>query len=190
MAFALALICLPNAGCRTLNTGQSAALVPVTDRDQMQIYDTVLGSFLEGEQVRQLVSTELSAAPTASDPDIRDCTKNLRLRADNQQHDAMKSLAGVDFRTKGVELIDGSKWSPVDPAQLIAQGKSVESSVKAGFSHSLISFSQVAFSHDGKDALVNFSMTCGALCGAGATLHLRQAGGHWSIVNDCAEWIS
>lgn len=85
-----------------------------------------------------------------------------------------------------MELIPRSQWSAHDPAQGMAAGKSAEE----GFSHSLVFLSQIAFTSDGKDALVGFGMVCGDLCGSGATLRLHQSGAGWSVVSRCRNWIS
>lgn len=190
IAVAIGTICLSGLGWTMLNSAQSSAPALPTGRDQMDIYETALEAWLKGEQGRLLVNTELGAAPSTSDSEVRECAKGLRMRSDALRAPDLKSLVGAQFRRKGTELVDGEKWSPLDPALAIAQGKSVEASVAEGLSHSLISFSQVAFSQDGKDALVEVSIVCGSLCGSGDTLHLRKTADHWAIVKRCISWIS
>lgn len=153
----------------------------------MDIYETVLASWLGKEKGRQLVDEELSAPPSKDDPEFSECTKGLNFSTQVIQQ---KSLAGIQFKREGIELIDGSKWKPADPGQAIASGKSVDAAVKEGFAHSLISFSQVAFSSDGRDALVKIGMSCGSLCGSGSTIRLRKSGAEWTIISRCGNWVS
>jgi len=156
----------------------------------MAVYETVLASWLGKEKGRHLVNEELSAAPSKSDPEFDECAKGLNFAPARQGVQGKKSLAGVQFKRNGIELIDGSKWKPADPGQAIAGGESVDAAVRAGFSHALISFSQIAFSRDGKDALVKFGMVCGGLCGSGSTIHLRKSASGWAILGRCGGWIS
>jgi hypothetical protein len=125
-----------------------------------------------------------------SDPEFSECAKGLDFPAGVSGDQNQKSLAGVQFKRNDIELIEGSQWSPADPEQGIAEGKPIESAVREGFSHSLISFSQVAFSGNRKDALVKFGAVCGRLCGSGSTIRLQKSAGHWTILKRCGDWIS
>jgi hypothetical protein len=153
-------------------------------------YEAVLSSWLGKDHSRQLVNEQLSAAPLKEDPDLRECTKGFDFAAPSQRAVAGESLAGAQFKRKGIELVDGSKWKPADPEQGIANGKSVEAAVEEGFSKSMISFSQIAFSSNGDDALVKFGMECGGLCGSGSTMHLHKSASGWAVMSRCEEWIS
>jgi hypothetical protein len=121
---------------------------------------------------------------------MRACAKGVRFQVGAPGGQREKSLIGAKFRRSGIDLIDGSTWEGADPGIGIAQGQSVESVVSDGFSHSLISFSQIAFSADRKHALVEFGMVCGSLCGSGSTLHLQKSGPRWAVLNRCGGWIS
>jgi len=170
-------------------TGTSyAASAGAVSQDEVAIYKSVLASWFDGKPERQLVDYHLGASPSATDPELQECTKGLRFAGDARA--TQESLVGVDFEGGAIHLIDGSKWNPNDPGQAIANGKSVGAAVDEGLAHSLISFSQATFSYDGRDALVNFSMVCGSLCGSGSTIHLRKSGTQWKEVNRCREWIS
>jgi hypothetical protein len=168
----------------------SAVTSPSVSQDEIAIYELVLASWLGKERGHQLVNEQLSAAPSRDDPDFADCTKGLHFPEVIQGDDSTKSLRGVRFNRTGIELIDGSQWSPADPGKAIAAGKPVDAAVAEGFSHSLISFSRILFSRDDSDALVKFSMVCGGLCGSGSTIHLRKSSRGWAIVNRCGGWVS
>lgn len=170
--------------------GQSRGSPETLSHDEQEIYDAVISNWLGRGTQRQYVNFRLSASPTTTDPEYAECTHNLDF-ASNAGSENRKSLSGARFQRKGVELVDGEQWKPVDPGQSISEGKSVKAAVKEGFSHSLMSFSQIAFSLDRRDALVKFGMACGALCGSGSTMHLRKSGEHWKVLGSCGGgWIS
>jgi hypothetical protein len=168
----------------------SSISVPSISSEEQAVYEAVIAYWLGKQPGRQLVSVKLGPPPTMSDPDFKECTKGLRMSATALAGQPSKSLASVHFVRTGIELIEPSRWSADDPGRGIAQGKSVEAAVKEGFSRSLISFSQIAFSENGKDALVKFRMVCGSLCGSGSTLRLHETGRRWAIVGRCENWIS
>ena len=164
-----------------------ASSSPSINQEEQAVYETALSSWLGANEAPQLVNVELSAPPSASAPEFRQCAKGLRFSAPGI---AQTSLAGVAFKRRGITLIEGSRWSPVDPGQAIREGKSVEGAVEQGNSHSLISFSRIAFTRNGNDALVNMGMVCGMLCGSGSTLHLHKSSSRWTVVGRCGGWIS
>jgi hypothetical protein len=183
------MISLSIAAIGALAPGHSSASIPLS-QDEIAIYETVLTSWSSGNSGQQLVDYHLDAPPVASDPALLNCTKGLRFPEDTQRVRDQKTLVGVHFKGDTIELTDGSNWNPDDPGAAITNGKSVEAAVSEGIGHSLISFSQAAFSHDGKDALITFSMVCGSLCGSGSTIHLHKTGTQWHVVNRCRGWIS
>jgi hypothetical protein len=188
IAFAIAVASVPAAACGEQASSHSLVADSSISPQEVAIYEVVLAAWLGKERGRQFVNQELSAPPSKSDPELAECTKGFDFSV--AAPDQRKSLAGVQFKRKGIELIDGSKWKPADPEQGIASGESIESAVKEGFSKSLVSFSQIAFSRDGDDALVSFGMVCGGLCGSGSTIHLHKAATGWAIVGHCREWES
>lgn len=157
---------------------------------EIAVYDAVLDSWLDKEQTRQNVDIRLKKAPPANGERIAACVGDVRFSADPVDAPETKSLAGTKFRRQGVNLIDGSTWKPVDPSEAIARGKSVEAAVEEAFASSLISFSQIRFSADGRDALVRFSMVCGSLCGSGTTLRLHKSEAGWEVAKRCDQWVS
>lgn len=183
--------------CLMLLTGaamagdQPTAPAPTISADEQDVYETVLAGWLGKETQRQQINVQLSPPPAAPDDDLADCAKGLDFPPPAKPPAPDKSLAGVAFRLPGVVLVDGSRWRADDPGDAIAGGKSVDAAVTQGISHSLISFSQIAFSRDHKDALVRFGMVCGRLCGTGSVMHLRRTGAHWKVLGDCGgRWIS
>ena len=190
LALATAMVCAwVSAGAAVagdLPAGPALSINP----DEQAVYETVLASWLGREQGRQRINQTLSPPPSTADPEVDDCARGLTFPQATAAGQGGKSLVGVQFKRKNIELVDGSGWRPADPGQGIAEGRSVASAVKDGFSHSLISFSQIAFSQNGEDALVKFGMVCGRLCGTGSTLRLHRTRGVWTVANRCGGWIS
>lgn len=189
LSFAIGVACTSIAASETVGGQRPSGSALSISRDEQDVYEAVLASWFGEEQGRQLVNEELGPPPSTSDPEFSECVKGFNFPA-NANEGSRKTLVGVQFARPGIELIDGSHWNAVDPGQGLAQGKSVESAVEQGMSHSLTSFSEVAFSQSGKDALVKFGMTCGRLCGTGSTLHLHKTRARWVVLNRCGGWIS
>jgi hypothetical protein len=166
------------------------AVAGTISQDEITVYKTVLASWFDGKPERQLVDYHLDARPSARDPELLKCTKGLRFAGDTRPDQDQKSLVGGDFKGSAIDLIDGSKWNPNDPGRAIAKGKSIGTALGDGIAHSLISFSQIAFSYDDRDALVKISVVCGSLCGIGSTIHLHKSGTQWKFVNHCGGWVS
>ena len=189
VTYAIGAVAFAAATCAFALFGQSSA-ASYSKTDEAAVYDAVLASWFGKDTSHQLVDEHLSEAPSSKDPEFKECAKGLDFATSSPGSAKEQTLEGVQLKTKGIELVDGSHWKPVDPGQSIANGKSVESAVSEGFSHSLMSFSQIAFSRDGKDALVKFGMTCGSLCGSGSTMRLNKKATGWVIVARCSDWIS
>jgi hypothetical protein len=162
---------------------------PISGEEQ-EVYEAVLSSWLGKGQAQQLVNQRLNPPPSLSSAEIQTCAKGATFRPATTDGKGGKSLVGAKFGRSDIVLIDQADWKPADPAAGIARGLSVEAAVAEGFSHSLISFSEITFSTDHKDALVEFGSVCGRLCGSGSMLHLRKTALHWTVLNRCGEWIS
>jgi len=186
----MVVACVPLAiGAPALADQASEPALSVS-QDEQAIYRAVLKSWLGPQNGRQLVNERLSPPPSASDPENAECAKGLRFIDNPADASKEETLSSAIFDGSVIELVDGEAWTPTDPEQGIGRGQPVDSAVKEAFSRSLISFSQVAFSAVRKDALVNFSMACGRLCGTGFTLHMRKSKGAWRIVGRCGGYIS
>ncbi|HWE44603.1 MAG TPA: hypothetical protein VG407_01130 [Caulobacteraceae bacterium] len=166
----------------------NAAPNPAGAADEQAIYETVLRSWLDGSHDAQMVNQRLGAPPSASEN--AECAKGVRFSKAAVDAPTDKTLDPATFHQRNIVLVDGDKWAADDPERSMAQGKSVDDAVKQAFSHSLISFSQVAFSEDGKDALVSFRMTCGMLCGHGFTLWMHKSNGHWNRAGECGSYVN
>ena len=163
-------------------------------RDELGVFEAVLNAWLGAKPGKQLINQRLGPAPSPSDPENADCVKGVRFGPEAGAGRLEGSLIGVQFSRKGLELVDGQKWSPNDRAlqEAVRRGpkSGLNQALDQAFSHSLITFSRVAFSHDRKDALVSFGQVCGSLCGTGSTLRLHKTGEHWKISERCGNWIS
>jgi hypothetical protein len=154
------------------------------------IYDAVLTSWLGPKHDNQFVNQRLGPAPFASAPEYADCVEGAHFAPDSSNAPKDKTLDASVFHPANIELIDGEKWRATDPGELIRRGVPVDAAVKEGTARSLITFSQVRFSLDRKDALVTFSNLCGRLCGTGFTVRMHSSGGQWKIAKRCGEYES
>ena len=182
----LAMAGLSLATSAAATEGEKPAPDGATTADERAIYDVVLSSWLADNHDRQMVDRRLRPAPSASES--AECIKGVRFS--DHAGGAEKTLDRSTFGKLNVELVDGDKWQADDPQKGISRGQSVDDAVKQAFAHSLVTFSQVALSDDGKDALVSFSMRCGSLCGHGFTLHLHKSGGQWKEAGRCGGYVS
>jgi hypothetical protein len=167
---------------------QDAGANLTVSRDERAIYEAVLDSWLGSKHGRQSVNQRLGPPPSASE--YTECAKGVHFAEKPTDAPKEKVLDASTFRQANIELVDGETWRPTDPGQGIRQGKSVDAAVDEAVSRSLITFSQITFSADGADALVNFSMTCGRLCGTGFTLRMHRSRGQWRSARRCGGYIS
>jgi hypothetical protein len=169
---------------------QASGPAVTVSQDEQAIYKAVLKSWLGPESGKQLVNERLSPPPSASAPENAECAKGLNFIEIPAESSKEETLSSATFDGSAIELVDGETWTPTDPEQGIGRGHPVDSAVKEAISRSLISFSQVAFSADRRDALVDFSMACGRLCGTGFTLHMHKSKGEWRTAGRCGGYIS
>ena len=188
LAFGVALASSAAAGPR--DPHQRSGSVPSISPDEKAIYEVLLETWLGGAKRSQLVNVNLSPRLSKSDPEFGECTKGLSFPPPPSDEHPQKNLSGVHFSQEGIVLVEGSQWTAHDPGSAIRDGEAVGSAVERGISHSLLTFSQIAFSRDGRDALVKFGVVCGALCGTGSTIHLHKRVGRWVEVGRCGGWIS
>jgi hypothetical protein len=186
----LAATCLSLVVASAAVSAENSGSVGSAGQDQRAIYNAVLKSWLGSKYDKQFVNERLGPAPLASAPENAECSKGIRFVQSGSDSVTEETLPATTFDDSSIELVDGRTWNATDPQQGIASGKSVASAVEEAISRSLISFSRVSFSADHKDALVNFSMACGQLCGTGSTIHLRQSKGEWKIVGRCGGYVS
>lgn len=158
------------------------------NQDELDVYDAVLASWLKGAKMPQMVAEQLENAPTLSDSEKKNCAAGLSFVA--SADDRPGTLAGVQFRKSGIKLVNAAQWKPRDPGDAIRNGTNVDAAVNEGFAHSLMRLSRVSFTPDRRDALVEFGMTCGSLCGSGSTVHLHKQSSGWSIMARCSDWVS
>lgn len=162
------------------------APAPSVSPEERQVYEAVLKSWLGAEGGKQLINERLGPPPAMTDLDAS-CLAGARFG--KTPAGPRKTLAGVTFERAGLQLIDGDRWKPRDPEDRLSSGN-VDALVKEAFAHSLITLSQIAFSQDGRDALVDFGMVCGRLCGNGSTLRMHKSAGGWTVLRRCGGWIS
>lgn len=90
-----------------------------------------------------------------------------------------------------VRVVDPDEWKPIDPGDRIAQGEAVESAVRSGFDHGLLTFSAITFDESHETAAFEYSFICGELCGNGAIVVFRKTQAGWMRSdNSCRHWVS
>ncbi len=176
-------------GAGTAASRDSGSALSIGPEEQ-SIYEAVIDAWLGPRPVNQLVNERLAAAPSPTE-NAR-CVKGLNFQPDANGARSAKSLSGVTFKRAGLTLIDGETWSADDRAlqDSVRGGTLRPPDLDRAFSHSLFTLSQIAFSTNGKDALVSYSNVCGRLCGTGSVLVMHKAAGRWKIVRRCGGWIS
>ncbi len=108
-------------------------------------------------------------------PDIASANRSSDLRA---------PLAG----TPNVRFVDpveqGEVLEQVDVRAGVRQGLSVDEAVDRAFAAGWMNISEVTFDTTGRYALLEYTFTCGSLCGnGGAVIMQRGADGHWTRTN-------
>jgi hypothetical protein len=88
----------------------------------------------------------------------------------------MKAFFGLRSGQEWKEANHGSGWDRLRARFPDAEG--------------VIRLSRVAFSADGRWALMYFDIQCGVTCGGGNYLGLRRAGDTWRVVADVNLWAS
>jgi hypothetical protein len=184
----IALLGFSLASSAAATGDRDAASGAGTASDERAIYNSILSAWLDGSRNAQMVDRRLGPPPSAAEN--AECTKGVRFPKTAGDAAPDKDLDLATFRQANVELVDGDNWEADDPERSMAQGKTVDAAVKQAFAHSLISFSQIAFSVDGQDALVSFGMSCGRLCGHGFTVRMHKAEGRWKRAAECGSYMN
>jgi hypothetical protein len=87
------------------------------------------------------------------------------------------------FRREKVQLVDAEQQQSLvtrtDPSRTIREGESVDKAVAMAFSVALLELSEVVFSVGRVFAVMEFSFSCGMLCGHGGTLVFERSGQEW-----------
>jgi hypothetical protein len=178
----------------SLATGAEAVAGPAADsrsslsRDEQAVYSAVLEAWLGSEHGMQRLNQRLGPRPSLSGN--AECANGAHFVEPYGDAPVEKTLDASNFHAANIVLVDGEAWRPDDPAQGMTQGKPVGAAVDEAISRSLISLSQIAFSADGRDALVSFSMSCGRLCGTRFTLRMHRSRDQWKVAKRCSGYIS
>src|SRR4249919_1093243 len=184
IAFFVIALCL---GCTDEATGNNGA--KANGSDASDIYGQFLDSWAGKEKEPVNVSRTAKVPSEDELKEFSDCVKDA-----NVHWSPTESIADLtDFvgKLSYVRLIDPDKWNPQDPGRLIAQGKSVDSAVKSGFAHGLMTLSAITFDQSHNTAAFTYSFVCGALCGNGGTvLFVRGQSGWTQSTKQCGSWIS
>jgi hypothetical protein len=164
------------------------------------VYRTFLQSYDNGSHTvvnlaNKTIGLDLpdTGNPLMSNPP--ECLKGIKLE-DTQAAASIVHILDESLAVKGrVLLVDPKQQSDKikanDPSKSMREGKSAEHAVTRAFASGLLTLSEIAFDKDHHWAVLNFSFSCGRLCGHGGTLVLEKTDGEWKITKrECAAWIS
>lgn len=184
---ALVLISLLFGSCAT-------SPKPVSRQSQVAVYDAVLQAWLGADYRSALVDRRLLPAPSAVDRNDSNCMRGVDFHPAAGGSSALRSLRGVSFARKGVRVIDGAIWKPVDdplmPHRAGDGPRTLNQDIDRAMDHSLITFSQIRFDTSRRWALLRFSSVCGTLCGAGSTYLMHKNSSTWTVFKRCDGWVS
>ena len=165
-----------------------AGTISATDTTDSAI---IYGAFLDywtGKEKKPINISVKAEAPTAEAlKQFSDCAGDTHWAPVESIYD----LTGLIGKLSYVRLVDPDMWSPRDPGELIAQGRSVESGVESGFDSSLVTFSAIAFDETHTTAAFTFSFVCGSRCGTGRTVVFKRTADGWGeSAKQCDVWVS
>lgn len=117
-----------------------------------------------------------------SEDDIRGCLTGLEPESSSDPY-AIHRFWPEMFSREKVQLVDAEQQqslvSRTDPSHAIREGESVDKAVEIAISAGLLELSEVVFSIGRVFAVMEFSFSCGALCGHGGTLVFERSGQEW-----------
>lgn len=163
-------------------------------KDAVAVYQTVLREYSNGSGERVNV-----AEITEPLEDSAGACAGFKIASSNAVHKLKESvlptsefvLVDAEAQRKQIEANDPQQLvrRAIDEHQPVTESE-VESSVQGAFASGLFTFSEIAFSRDGRRAVVSYSFVCGRLCGHGDTYLLRKVGAKWKIAKTCGGWMS
>jgi hypothetical protein len=149
--------------------------------DQIEVYKAFLHSYGTGSSGHLNVGNRTMPLDLP-EGDIRGCLAGLEPEP-SSSISATHRLSSEMFRTENVRLVDAEQQrllvSSADPGRTIREGESVDKAVESAFSVGLLELSEVVFSLRREFAVMEFSFSCGALCGHGGTLVFERSGQEW-----------
>ena len=167
-----------------------ASQVVAGANDATDIYGKFLDTWTGKEKDPINVSISAKAPSPEELKEIADCAPKgtaVHWMPAEPISDLTSSIGKLSY----VRLVDPDKWSPQDPSDLMARGQSVDSAVKSGFDHGLLTFSAIVFDEAQGTAAFTYSFVCGGLCGNGGTVIFHKGPSGWVQSNkQCGNWMS
>lgn len=162
-----------------------------TADDTVEIYRNFLDAWTEKKGTLNV--SEKAPAPTSDDLEqFSDCAQEngrrpRRWLPTKARGDIGSYVGSLSY----VRMVDPETWKAVDPAELIAQGQTVESAVGSGFDRGLLTVSAITFDEAHETAAFTYSFVCGELCGSGAVVVFRKTQAGWvRSDNSCRHWVA
>ena len=163
--------------------------------EQLAVYRVVLHGWMEGDVPTINLADKTIQLETEGPISDEGCAKGLemepaspsivhRFRAEDLAHLGSDKIVLVDEDRQSKEVAEN------DPERGIGRGKSIDDAVRNGFSHGLVTLSEIQFDKAHNHAIVAYGFRCGGLCGNGGTWILEKQDGVWVRKSRCQEWIS
>lgn len=150
--------------------------------EQIAVYRAFLGHYQDGAHgVVNLANKTTSLELSASDQES--CAKGIELQGLTKLRSTDPQLSPEVVAGRNFKLVESNEQASAvrnnDPSDTIRAGKSVKDAVEAAFASGLLELSEIAFDRAHRYAVLNFSFSCGRLCGHGGTLVFRKVKGRW-----------
>jgi hypothetical protein len=163
--------------------------------EQLSVYKAMLASWFEGVKVSGNLAIQTEPLDIKADYWDDSCSKGILLEKDSP--DIVHRFRAEDLDglgSPGLHIVDPNQQSKVinehDPGKAIREGRPVDDAVKDGFSHGLLTLSEIRFDESHTHALVQFSFRCGRLCGHATPMLMVKKDGIWKRQAMCGGYIS
>jgi hypothetical protein len=166
------------------------------NEERLKVYRDFLKTWRRDEYPTLNISIELDTIESTGPTGDEDCLKGLD--AEVMPAQAMHQFLASDAGKLGevnINLVDPDlqmkEVEKNDPWSSIQKGNSVDDAVKNGFSHGLLTFSEIQFDKNHSHAILTFGFYCGRECGNGGTILMSKTdAGIWKPTGRCHQWIA
>lgn len=143
--------------------------------NQLEVYRAFLSDWQAGSKSRLNVANATDPFQPDKD-DLQGCMKSFP-----KHSRAMEThLFPEQFTNERIHLSDPATYKVADVGEFMRRREDLDSAVQAAFEAGLMTLSEVLFDRTHRLAALNFSFTCGRLCGHGGTVIYERKNGHWN----------
>jgi hypothetical protein len=163
--------------------------------EQLAVYKAMFVSWFEDSKLSGNLAIQTEPLDLKADYWYASCLKGLLLESISPG--IVHRFRTEDLNSLGsgaLHLVDPEEQSEVndehDPGKAIRNGKPVDDAVEDGFSHGLLTVSEIRFDKTHTHALVQFSFRCGMLCGHATPMLMEKKNGMWKRKAMCGGYVS